>query len=199
MSDSGLPPELVRRAEIGLGSPLPQALREWYFLAGRRPDLTSGQNRLLAPDHLQLTGDILVHQQENQGVVVWGTHRNDWSNPDPPVYVSIDYSTANPSWLQESESFTEFVLRMLIFETVLGYEHSFWTEVSQAQVALLTGNLKGFGYSDWHWPEYPTRFFGSDDVLIVTSGESQAWVAARTRPLLAEVLAPIGIRPEGPG
>ncbi|WP_223184536.1 SMI1/KNR4 family protein [Streptomyces sp. CBMA152] len=56
-------------AEERLGVRLPVAMREAYLLFGRRRDLTSNHDELLAPDELYVddAGEALVFRHENQG------------------------------------------------------------------------------------------------------------------------------------
>jgi hypothetical protein len=77
-------------AERQLGIRLPSALREAHGLLGRRADLTSVQDRLVAPDQLELDGQggVLVFRPENQSVTRWGIPVSDLEGsapPDPPV------------------------------------------------------------------------------------------------------------------
>ena len=60
--------------EAGLeGVVVPYPLRWWYKWAGRRPEVMSGQNHLLAPDRLGAEDGLLVFYAENQWCYQWGT------------------------------------------------------------------------------------------------------------------------------
>jgi hypothetical protein len=82
-------------AETRLGLPLPAALREAYLLLGRRTDLTSRQDELLAPAELHLDGDrgVLIFRIENQSCAYWGIRVADLDQDDPPVLVRPDVAT----------------------------------------------------------------------------------------------------------
>jgi len=47
-----------------------------------------------------------------------------------------------------------------------------------AKIALLGREYVYLGFLDWHWPNFPVRFYGTDDVLAVTiEGKSLCLVA----------------------
>lgn len=104
-------------AEARLGHTLPAALREAYRLLGHRPDLTSNQDQLLAPDELRLDGDrgVLVYRVENQAGAYWGIRVTDLELADPPVLLRSDLARPRPEdwepWLDRvSTAFVEIVL-----------------------------------------------------------------------------------------
>src|SRR5690349_20206525 len=74
-------------AERQLGIRLPAAFREWYALAGRRPDIWSRQDHFLFPSELRVRDDTLVFYVENQAVVEWGIALSSLEEADPPVVV----------------------------------------------------------------------------------------------------------------
>ena len=76
----------IAAAEQRLGVPLPAAFKEAYGLFGRRADLTSNQEHLLAPSDLYFDNGGLVFRHENQGASRWAILATDLSLPDPPVY-----------------------------------------------------------------------------------------------------------------
>jgi hypothetical protein len=80
-----LGPEQFERAEERLGCRLPEALREWYQLAGAARDIWCSQDQLLSPERLALWDDILVFCVENQTIWAMGMQVGDLDQPDPPV------------------------------------------------------------------------------------------------------------------
>ncbi|MFJ8828363.1 SMI1/KNR4 family protein [Streptomyces sp. NPDC102467] len=104
-------------AEERLGLRLPVALREVYQLLGRRRDLTSNHDVLLAPAELYVDAsrEGLVFRHENQGAASWGVLLADLAKEDPGVFIRADLAdkTAEKwdSWLERlSLAFVEIVL-----------------------------------------------------------------------------------------
>lgn len=115
-AEAGIGAEL-EAAEARLGLALPGALREAYRLLGHRPDLTSNQDQLLAPDELHLDGDrgVLVYRVENQACAYWGIRGADLELEDPPVLLRSDLAKPRAEdwepWLDRvSTAFVEIVL-----------------------------------------------------------------------------------------
>jgi hypothetical protein len=88
IKDSVTEPRL-RKAERRLGSALPQALREFYRVAGAASE-TRGHNLLFRPEDLVVERGYLVFMQENQAVVDWGIPRRFLETPDPPVWQRVN-------------------------------------------------------------------------------------------------------------
>jgi hypothetical protein len=80
-----------RRTEDGLPAQelkarrLPDPLRHWYELYGRRADLLRCPGHILAPDELEADDEgQLVFYVEEQGVYLWATRPE---GEDPPVWI----------------------------------------------------------------------------------------------------------------
>jgi hypothetical protein len=104
-------------AEEGLGVRLPSALHEAYQLFGRRRDLTSNHDVLLAPAELYVDPgrEALVFRHENQGTASWGILLSDVDQDDPAVFIRADLADKSAekweSWLERlSLAFVEIVL-----------------------------------------------------------------------------------------
>lgn len=179
-------------AERRLGFPLPVALREWYQLAGQREDLTARQDRLLPPSVLKVEHGVLFFHVENQGCCLWGVRREDVGLEDPPVFMRDDAGVR----VQEAGSVSEFVLHMLLQETLLTGPGPKVDDLglSGEHYDQLRARLADLGLPFWHWPTYPRILLalpGPMDVLVEVYGprdRAQAIVAARTREALAGFL-----------
>lgn len=174
--------ELIR-AEERLGIKLPKALREFYLLLGRRKDITSNQNCLLKPDQLLIDNDLLIFYVENQAVVRWGVRLPDMGLDDPPVMLD-DYLG---EVIQENDAFTEFVLQMIIHETVLTSPHSASAAINRFVSQQVEQYYERLGFPDWHWPVYPTRFNGDKDTIVIVNSTEWIWVAARHQSALNRI------------
>ncbi|MEU7478082.1 hypothetical protein AB0A63_19005 [Lentzea sp. NPDC042327] len=170
-------------AEARLGVRIPAALREAYALFGKRPDLTSNQDRLLLPAELRMEGDVLVFRDENQWVAAWGTTARD---EDPAVLIKLDLvdkseETWDP-WLPRlSHACVELVLSEALFRDGAQTADR---EMSEADTSLLE---REFELLPLHSPN--TRWFGTDDVLIREDDRQWLWARARTPRALDELLA----------
>lgn len=157
-------------AEQRLGLKLPLALREWYGLAGKREDIVATCNFLASPDELEIMDEnnLLVFYCENQQVVEWSVQEADLALADPPVWLDNSglHSTRQEP-VRENDTLSEFALQMVVLETL------FKPEVFEGYGKITPLTLRGLeqhfihlGFPDWHWPAYPTRFYGGDGVLI---------------------------------
>jgi hypothetical protein len=98
---------------------MPLALREFYALAGRRRDIWSRNDFLLAPSELQLEGDIECVYIENQAVAKWGIHRDHLAHVDPPVF-EVDTGAGfldEEKFCLANSSISEFALQLLLYNT----------------------------------------------------------------------------------
>lgn len=176
-SGDGFSEEELTAAENRLGFPLPPGLREWYVLAGRREEVWSRQDQLLPPEKCYLANGVLVFYVENQSVVRWGVPLSERGHEDPPVVVEDDESPGR--WLTENASTSEFALQMLVSSAKWSRGNKCWANggADEAAVRLIEGRYPHLAFPDWHWPAYPTRLYGKEDILIETNGGGDnAWL-----------------------
>lgn len=184
----GYPPEVLAETGRRLGFPLPEALREWYQLAGLREDLTARQDHLRSPEVLMVERGLLFFHVENQGCCRWGIREQDVRLADPPVFLDDD----GPRRVQEAGSVSEFALHMLLQETVITGPGPKIDDLglTREHDSQLRARLVDLGLPYWHWPMYPRVLLalpGRLDVLVELFGQgdhAQAIVAARTRQAL---------------
>lgn len=115
--DDGWTEADLEAAEERLGLRLPTALREAYLLFGRRGDLVSNHDVLLAPAELYVDDaeEALVFRHENQGAASWGIPLGSLQDDDPAVLVRLDLADKSAErwdgWSQRvSLCFVEVVL-----------------------------------------------------------------------------------------
>jgi hypothetical protein len=173
----GLPDAEITAAEKRLGIALPAALREWYRIAGNRADVTHTQTTLRSPEELEWTDAGLIFYAEHQDTCHWRIRWDEAGQADPPVFRD-DVNAEQP----ESRSVTEFLWQMLAQEQILSAAWngfgSFW---EPAESVLNELSLTRIGTEDWHWPQYPTRFYEADNLLVMTNGDEWFWFAAADR------------------
>lgn len=109
----------VAAAERRLGLRLPSALREAYLLFGRRTDLTSNHDTLLAPDELHVTDGALVYRVENQGCAFWGVALDQLGRDDPGTVMRSDLADKSEErWEPWETSLTTACVEMVMSEVV---------------------------------------------------------------------------------
>jgi hypothetical protein len=174
-------------------------LREWYSLAGKRADIWSRQDEFLAPNQLRIRRNTLVFFVENQGNVEWGLDISQSYLEDPPVMVlGDDFDTSRSI---ESDSVTAFALAMLVFSVKWGDVARWWANGASTEqsVSLVEAHYPRLPLDDWHWPSYPTRFYGTHEIIIETNGpleDAWLWISARTESsyqTARQLLAPAGV------
>ena len=114
----GYPEKRVSDAERRLGRQLPHLLREFYLITGERKDINGVHNRLLAPEDLRLSGDVLVFYEENQGVCLWGVDVRNEGDEDPAVF--REDSDESPTWDSDFDYLSQFLIAMLFMQAVNG-------------------------------------------------------------------------------
>ncbi|MBX7223642.1 MAG: SMI1/KNR4 family protein [Blastocatellia bacterium] len=180
----GFPEELLRNTEQRLGCRLPLALRSWYLLAGNRKDLWSHNDELVPPDQLEIK-DFLTIYIENQAVVEWGIRRADLDRDDPPVFVS-DIEEQG-LWHRQNPTVSEFALQMFVFQLKWSNRNRCYANGpgKAATHQVIERHYPRLPFPDWHWPDWPTRFYGNEEVVIESNGGSEGgwiWVCSRTEP-----------------
>jgi uncharacterized protein (TIGR02996 family) len=154
----------LRAVEEGLGNRLPEALREWYLLAGKQTRIWSWQDRLCPLHELQIEDGRLIFRWENQGCETWGVRLEDFGQDDPPVYKCREERTV------ESPTVTAFAIVSLLMETI-------WTNVScsndGANFSALSAEVaQKFVPCDLptsYWACNPVYFYEGKDLYFVES------------------------------
>ncbi|NDJ51811.1 MAG: hypothetical protein GYB68_01850 [Chloroflexi bacterium] len=170
---------------------LPQSMTEWYRLVGRQLESVVYQNHFFPPDALKAMGDMLVVCVEHQGTVRWAIRLDDREAEDPPVFQDIKNTPAmngGPRWKQVSYSFSEFVVQLVILETMAfaGYRANGVLERSGAEE--IENTYSRLNLPDTYWPGNPTRFLVDGDRLLLQLDygvpRSWLWIAAHDRETL---------------
>jgi hypothetical protein len=177
-------PAEIAAIEHRLELALPQALREWYALAGRRCDFIGNQDYLVPIDQLTIKDDVLVFCIENQAVIDWGIRLEDIAQEDPPVVVDWagEEHDERGQWSVYSPSVSTFFLSMVVQAILLSAQF-------QGQLEATAELIAAIGH---HYPriELTTKpmhqYFGDSDTLIQiwhhnNCGQTYVHVAMRSR------------------
>ncbi|HEX7305328.1 hypothetical protein [Lentzea sp.] len=164
----------LAETEDRLGVRVPEAVKEALALFGKRPDLTSNQDRLLVPSELRVEDDVLVFRDENQSVAAWGAAL---AGEDPEVLVKFDLVDKREehwdAWLPRfSLACVEMVLSEALFRD--GAETAD-REMSGADTSLLHDNFVALPVRS-----PGTRWFAGDDVIVREDTDEWLWARART-------------------
>lgn len=169
----------------GLAGPhLPAALARWYETVGRVPELTASQNRLRAPDKLEMQDGVLVLYAENQYCAVWGIRAGDLEEDDPPVLWN-----EGGGWLPEADQLSRFALTVGLSEVCLcaaPFHCAAWMD--DTAIAALRTSLRVLPVPPLSWPS-PDR----DACLLAGEGavvlmEQEFLFASGTKPGLQDYL-----------
>jgi hypothetical protein len=108
----------IKAAEKRLGIRLPQALHDYYQVAGRERRFNRIFNRLLAPNEWFVDADKLVFMEENQAVVLWATAASLEPGDAPPAYQGVNGEPVE--WYVEHERLSTFLVVMLYWQGAFG-------------------------------------------------------------------------------
>ncbi len=162
-----------RRLEISL----PEALCEWFRLAGKRVDIWSRQDCFLPPAELGFLSDYLVFYIENQTVVHWGIRLSDLGLVDPPVYVQS--GDEDDVWIQQNPSISEFALQMFVFCIEFGWPLRWVCGFPDQQLSeTIQQEFPALGFPEWSWTG--STLYGFRDIIVDVQEHGHTHVAART-------------------
>jgi hypothetical protein len=172
------------------GRAMPFPLHWWYRLAGRRKEITNGQNLLLAPEELKMKDGLLLFYGENQWCYEWATEP---TGDDPPVFGRwVDRSKEN-EWQPEGMVLSEFLIQICLFEAVMCRARyvasAAW--IDDDTISEIVRNIQPIALPPWNWCGF--RFWAGKGAfaLVADNGEYEgehgfgAWFGAKTEHPLA--------------
>lgn len=193
MQEDGIPSTELDEAENRLGLKLPTALRDWYMLAGGREDISAAQNYLLRPSELSIVDHHLVFYVESQRVVGWGIPLTSLERSDPSVELDTGYLASQHGWVQENTLFSDFMRQMVIHQSLFTGDFRGNASLGPTVTRKIEATFPYLNLPSWHWPIYPTQFFGDDDVILVTNDDSWLWIKAHNQVAFRKLLAQLNI------
>ena len=189
----GCTAEELAAAEERLGLRLPASMAAFYRLLGRRRDLTSNQDRLIALNSLTVEDGVLIYRIEAQGCASWGVRVSDMGLADPPVVFCEGYRDGSP-WRRFLGSFSLAAVEMVLYEAIFVGEVGRHDnrELDEPDIARLEEKYERLPFPDypaWWQPEVQQaiRWFGGPDVLLREDSRTWLWVLARSTASLARV------------
>jgi hypothetical protein len=99
---------------------------------------------------------------------------------DPPVLVS-DPSDPN-SWFEETDTVSRFALLFAALNVKWSDfpRHRANFDLSDDVAAAFEDSLPRLPFSDLHFPPFPTRLLGNEDLVVELDSNAWAWVTALT-------------------
>lgn len=189
----GCTDEELAAIEERLGLRLPASLAAFYRLLGRRRDLTSNQDRLIALNSLTVQDGVLVYRIEAQGCATWGVRATDLRLADPPTVFCEGCQDGSP-WRPFLGSFSLAAVEMVLCEAVIagveGCDDN--RELDEADIERLEELYQRLPFPDypaWWQPDVPqaVRWFCGPSVLIREDSRTWLWVLAQNAASLARV------------
>jgi hypothetical protein len=174
---------------------LPKVFIDYYIELGKIQNLNQTQDSLVIPERFQFYNhnDYLIFYTENQHACVWGIHKDNLSNPNPPVYMSYD----EKEWNLETETLTDFFTAMAFLQAsfALKFTAECFYEIDNEGLNFIVENYKNKGVSFKQWAE-GINFYGNydDDVIVVMSNNQLFYSSNIEEDFLAmdKVLSTIG-------
>lgn len=106
---AGLGHDAVQIKLTELGLTLPQALIDYYTLAGQH-FINQEHNQLLPIEQMYWIDDKFVFMEEDQRVVYWGIKQADVDSPNPLVWQGINSDVID--WYEEPYKLSQFLMAM---------------------------------------------------------------------------------------
>ena len=119
-NDDGMPATELTKAETELGIRLPQALMDYYLVAGKEKVLNHSFNRLCPPDDWEVHSGNLIFFAENQTVVVWGVSVTEPPEQDPTVFQCPLVRGELDKWYSEEARCSDFLKFMIHLQAAYG-------------------------------------------------------------------------------
>jgi hypothetical protein len=110
----------IGSAESKLGVQLPQALRDYYLVAGRERRLNHSFNRFCSLDDLEIHSGKLIFLVENQAVVLWGVTVGPDAGDDPAVFQAPLTKGRPNRWYAEHDCCSKFLKFMIHLQAAYG-------------------------------------------------------------------------------
>lgn len=115
----GCPLKPTIGAEWNSSIPAPDAVAQFYEVAGKAEEWTQSYSRFLAPESWE-SDDFYAFIEENQGVMLWGFRRDEAAKSDPPIYQATYESNAPLQWESLELSCSQFILLTLAMQPFEG-------------------------------------------------------------------------------
>ncbi|MBE8725397.1 hypothetical protein [Flavobacterium hungaricum] len=176
---------------------LPEVFVDYYNQLGKIQSLNHTQDSLIVPERFQYFthNDYLIFYIENQRACVWGIHKDDLSNPNPPVYMSYD----EKEWNLETETLSDFFTAMAFLQAgfALDFTCDTFYELETEDLDFITQKFSNKGVSFRQWAAGIQFYGNNDDDVIVIMSNNQLYYASNTEQHfieMDEILSKLGTK-----
>jgi len=158
-----LPATVLSDQEKRLRVRIPEALRDYYLVAGRERRFSTCHNRLIAPKNWSINKKKLVFMEENQAVVWWAVTMGGAMSRDPSVSQGVNDEPI--TWVREHRKCSVFLAVMLHYQAVSGGFRYFGSAASPENVHEKLREWNYVGELNQLW-----AFNRQNQVVCVTPG-----------------------------
>lgn len=116
--EHGAPWEEIAAQEAALGLRLPERVRQWFALTGRRPGLSEGADEPVALADLEVIEGLLVLSHGHQGIGEWGVPLAE--EGEPWIHFRLE-ELGRDSFLTRLEALDSFYPRLLQYQIASDY------------------------------------------------------------------------------
>lgn len=112
----GFSDDEISAAEARLGVDLPEALRDYYSVAGKYYEMMDSDFDLLTLEELRIHSGYLVFCEENQGLAEWGIRLDELTSANPAV---VGRATDDDQWFTESSKLSAFLINVGCWQAIM--------------------------------------------------------------------------------
>jgi hypothetical protein len=191
----GLPLADIEAAERRLGFRLPEALREWHLLAGRRA-ARSNESGLYPLSHITLRDNFVVFYHMIFPDTTWGYSLEDANLDDPDILVDmglIPFLRSKTTWMRSHSSLNQFLFGAYLLEFSQKSNH-----FALSQIEIIINNFCVENFKKLYIPKminvfHEIEIYLTRDAIIETHrGYRGHWlrVGAKSEQALREAMEP---------
>jgi hypothetical protein len=133
----------MAEAESRLNLALPEALKDYFAVAGKSREMMDADFRLLAPEHLRVEGQYLVFCEENEWPAQWGIKLDDLAKfPNPRVVGRRDNTQ---KWFGESSKLSAFLLGVGCWQAIMSIQERARCKLPEKQLSKIEKQFEYIG------------------------------------------------------
>lgn len=167
---------------------LPEVLENFWRKAGATKELHHGQDFWVKPSDFQKRDwlkdrDHLILMTENQNCCRAGIRKDDLTEKDPPVYVTID----DDDWALCAGSVSEFLQGMSAYQAIFTFDYcaeDFVLWIEEEEQEIIQSNLGKKPFTLHNWQHMDMSFYSNEPdnmVVIMDCGDLEVIYGAASK------------------